>query len=72
MLVARFVRGKIEDSSRNRLFPDNVVSMHTFHGGNVPGGIQPGWNLPGEFSGGNISVTLSPCIKHYRQTGKHA
>ena len=36
-----------------RAKPDNVVSMHTFHGGNVPGGKQPGWNLPG----GNISVT---------------
>ena len=30
-----------------RAKPNNVVSMHTFHGGNVPGGKQPAWNLLG-------------------------
>ena len=32
--------------------------MHTFHGGNVTGGKQKGWNLPeGIFRGGNLPVT---------------
>ena len=58
--IARFARVRIEDSSRNRFAsmayfakkPDNVVSMHTFHGGNVPG-VEPsrGNFLGGEYSG---------------------
>ena len=36
--------------------------MHTFPGGNVPRGKQPGWNLPGEIFRGGIfwSPKLQP------------
>ena len=34
--------------------PKNVVSMHPFHGGNVQGGKQPRWNLPGGIFRGGI------------------
>ena len=59
--VACFARVRIEDSSRNRfvskvyLLPDNVVSMHAFHGGNVQEGNNRGGTFRGYFAGGEYS-----------------
>ena len=63
--LARFARGRIEDSNFNRFASTAYFAKPGFVGVEFSGGKQPGWNLPGGiFRGGNCR---SPKIFLFRR-----